>query len=209
MVFERIRELLSKNRLPPGTGELLARVRDTQELLRELDSLVTRNEVAVSKLNDELAALERLEAEEREKVRSGALGPRSRASVLRRILRLRQQMDHIEDRLKIHDRNIRLHLDLIGVLKQIEAMSMAGVKEEEVDALVLRFSEELKSYQASLTSGEVLRRRAGEELELPGEEELASLEAEILAEQPERGAEPAEAAREERREGEALEAEES
>ncbi len=209
MVFERIRELLSKNRLPPGTGELLARVRDTQELLRELDSLVTRNEVAVSKLNDELAALERLEAEEREKVRSGALGPRSRASVLRRILRLRQQMDHIEDRLKIHDRNIRLHLDLIGVLKQIEAMSMAGVKEEEVDALVLRFSEELKSYQASLTSGEVLRRRAGEELELPGEEELASLEAEILAEQPERGKESAEAAREERREGEALEAEES
>jgi len=208
MVFERIRELLSKNRLPPGTGELLARVRDTQELLRELDSLVTRNEVAVSKLNDELAALERLEAEEREKVRSGALGPRSRASVLRRILRLRQQMDHIEDRLKIHDRNIRLHLDLIGVLKQIEAMSMAGVKEEEVDALVLRFSEELKSYQASLTSGEVLRRRAGEELELPGEEELASLEAEILAEQPERAEEPAEAAREERREGEALEAEE-
>ena len=119
------------------------------------------------------------EAAEKERVQSGGRGARTRASVLRRILRLRQQMDHIEDRLKIHDRNIRLHLDLIGTLKQIDAMAMAGVGEGEVDAIILRFGDELKSYQASLTSGEVLSDMDKAEA-LPGEEDLAALEAEIL-----------------------------
>jgi hypothetical protein len=181
MIFARVRELLTKNRLPPGTTELLASVKDTGELLRGLDELVTRNEVAVTELNEELAALEELERQQKEKIRSGSLGRRTRASVLRRILRLRQQMDHTEDRLKIHDRNIRLHLDLIGTLKQIDAMAMAGVGEREVDGIILRFGEELKSYQASLTSGEVLDRMEKAE-QLPGEEDLSTLEAEILGE---------------------------
>ena len=193
MAFARIRELLAKNRLPPGTDELLARVEDTGQLLRGLDEMVTRNEVAVNELNRELAALEGLEAEEKERIRSGSLGPRTRTSVLRRILRLRQQMDHTEDRLKIHDRNIRLHLDLIGTLKQIEAMNMAGVGEKEVDAIILRFGEELKSYQASLMSGEVLKTRERFE-ELPGEADLTSLETEIVGEREAAPAPAAEAA---------------
>jgi hypothetical protein len=178
MVFSRVKELLAQSRLPPGTGELLAQVKDTAELLRGLDEMVTRNELAVSELNQELAALEELEAEEKDRVRSGRLGRRTRASILRRILRLRQQMDHIEDRLRIHDRNIRLHLDLIGTLKQIDAMAMAGVGESEVDGIILRFGEELKRYQASLTSGEVLERIEKAD-KLPGKEDLSSLEAEI------------------------------
>ncbi len=178
MVFSRVKELLTQNRLPPGTGELLSTVKDTGELLRGLDEMVTRNEVAVAELNQELAALERLEAGEKEKIRSGDLGKRTRASILRRILRLRQQMDHVEDRLRIHDRNIRLHLDLIGTLKQIDAMAMAGVGEQEVDAIILKFGDELKTYQKSLTSGEVLEGIEKAE-KLPGEEDLSSLEAEI------------------------------
>ena len=190
MVFGRIRELLGKNKLPPGTGELIQRVRDTGELLRGLDELVTRNEVAVADLNEELAALEALEGKEEERVRGGGLGQRTRESVLRRILRLRQQMDLIEDRLRIHDRNIRLHLDLIGTLKQIDAMAMAGVGEKEVDAVILGFGEQLRSYQAALTSGEVL---SGIEKadRLPGQEDLAALEAEILGERAEAARGPA------------------
>ena len=65
--------------------------------------------------------------------------------------------------------------------QQIDAMGMAGVGEKEVDEIILRFGEELKAYQASLTSGEVLSAMERTDA-LPGEEDLSCLEAEILRE---------------------------
>ena len=179
MLMEALKKVLGKLRLPADTRKLVAKAGSPAELARQLDRLITANELEYRGLQKEIEELERQEAEEVAKVRAGELGVRSKKISLMNVQRLRRQEDALETRLRIHDDNMKLHQALLGKIQAVEAMDMRGLEEEQVDAIAVEFQEELERYTAAVEAGATL----GDEA-LPSDaerdRELEALEAEIL-----------------------------
>ena len=178
MVMDRIRRLLGRKEVPVEARDILAAATTPQDMLRGLDELITRNEVEVDRIHKEIEALETVEEQEKSRVRDGELADRSRNNTLRRIGRLRKQMDNLEERLRIYNRNINLQHHLVGKVQALEAMELRGVDEEKIDSILLEYEEELSHYSSVLDTEDMATSA------LPGElddsEELRALEAEIL-----------------------------
>lgn len=178
MVMDRIRRLLGRKEVPVEARDILAAATTPQEMLRGLDELITRNEVEVDRIHKEIEALETVEEQEKSRVREGDLADRSRNNTLRRIGRLRKQMDNLEERLRIYNRNINLQHHLVGKVQSLEAMELRGVDEEKIDSIMLEYEEELSHYSSVLDTEELTT--SGLPGELDDSEELRALEAEIL-----------------------------
>jgi hypothetical protein len=129
-------------------------------------------------VNREIEALERVEAREIERVRDGTLAERSKNNTLRRVQRLRKQMDNLEERQRIYNRNISLQISLVGRIQSLDAMEMRGVDEAAIDQILSGYEEELSSYREVLETEEVLNVDTGTVLD--DSQDLAAIEAEIL-----------------------------
>ena len=88
-------------------------------------------------------------------------------------------MDALEDRMKILDTNINLHLKLMGKIQSMQAMEMRGVEEEQIDTVLLEFDAQLEEYESALKAGELVDSRRFE-VDSAEEQALEELEAEIL-----------------------------
>lgn len=204
-LLDHLRHLFSRAEIPDEARRIFDRAQTPQDLLRGLDHLLTQNEVEFRELERELEKLEAREREEIDRVRAGAVDGRQKRNALLAIQRLRKQMENYENRLRIYDRNMNLHLDLIGKIQEIEAMKLRGVDEARIDRIVMDFEEALEKYDDTMHAAEV----AGESRSRLGakdERDLAALEREITGAAPAREAEkePA-AARPERPRREPLE----
>ena len=191
MIMEKIRRLIGHKEIPRDARELLTDARSPRELLRGLDELITRNEMEVNAINREIEALEQVESREVTRVREGALAERSKNNVLRRIQRLRKQMDNLEERQRIYNRNINLQIHLVGRVQALEAMEMRGVDETAIDSILHTYEEELCSYQNALDTEDLLVSELGPTLD--DSNQLSSIEAEILG-SPEEGPDAPESA---------------
>ena len=180
MLFDRLKTLFKKTPVPKAARDLLENAESTGEILKGLDELITRNEVELEELHKEIEGLEELEKTEAERVRFGELGIRSKKNSLRKIQRLRKQMDNVEDRVRIHDANINLLIQLVGKIQSVESMEMRGVGEEQIDSILLEFESQLDDYSDVLQTGEIEGRSVAS-MELPADRELESLEKEILS----------------------------
>jgi hypothetical protein len=104
---------------------------------------------------------------------------------------MRRQLDNLEERMDIYDRNINLHLNLIGRIQQVEAMSLAGVDEAQIDDIILDFETHFEQYTETVAAGEAAI-TAKDTLKSASDNELAELESEIKGEtepQPKRAGE--------------------
>lgn len=187
MKMDRLRRLFGRKEIPVEARDLLARADNPQDMLRGLDELITRNEVEVDRIHKEIEALEAVEGQEKDRVREGELAERSRNNALRRIQRLRKQMDNLEERLRIYNRNINLQIHLAGKVQALEAMELRGVDEERIDSILLEYEEELAAYSSVLDTEDVATSALPDGLDDTAD--LRALEAEILGK-------PAEAQRE-------------
>ena len=178
MVMDRIRRLLGRKEIPLEARDMLAQATTPQEMLRGLDELITRNEIEVDRIHKEIEALEVVEGQEKDRVRAGDLAERSRNNTLRRIGRLRKQMDNLEERLRIFNRNINLQHHLVGKVQALEAMELRGVDEERIDSILLEYEEELSHYSSVLDTEDLATSLLPDDLD--DSEELRALEAEIL-----------------------------
>lgn len=179
MWTERLRKIFGKSPVPREARDLVSGARSTGEILKGLDELITRNEVELEGLHREVEGLEKLETREVEAIRAGTLGARSQRNSLRKVQRLRKQMDNVEDRVRIHDSNIHLLIQLVGKIQAIESMEMRGVSEEEIDTILVDFESQLDEYSNSVQASDIAVTDLSA-TELAGEKELAELEAEIL-----------------------------
>ena len=179
-IFDKLAKLFKDTPLPDETKDIFVNTSDTKELLSGLDKLITRNELRLKQLNKELEKLEEMEQTDVKKVKDGSVSGRSKNNVLRTIKRMRRQLDNLERRIEIYDRNINLHLNLIGKIQQMEAMSLAGVDEEQIDDIILDFESHFEEYTETVAAGETAVEH--EPLKGTSDEELAELEAEIKGE---------------------------
>jgi hypothetical protein len=183
-LLEKIAALFQRDEVPDEAKALLAGVKTTAELLHGLDMLVTRNELELEELNREIDKLERQEREEMERVRGGAVDGRAKQNVLRRIQRLRKQMDNYENRVRIFNRNVELHQTLIAKIQEIEAMRLRGVDESRIDQIIMEHSEELERYHDTMSASKVADEVIADAVSLREQAELARLEAEIVGQEP-------------------------
>lgn len=183
-IFEKLGRLFKDTPLPDETKEVFLNTADTKELLTGLDKLITRNEVRLKGLNKELENLSEMEQAEVKRVQNNEVTGRTKNNALRSVRRIRRQLDNIEQRIEIYDRNISLHLNLIGKIQQMEAMSLAGIDEEQIDDIILDFESQFEEYTETVAASEGAASR--EPFKSVSDGELAQLEAEIKGEaQPE------------------------
>ena len=182
MLMDKLKRLFTRQEIPKDARDLIREAQDPRDVLRGLDELITRNEMEVNNITREMKALEEVEAGEISRVRSGELPDRSKNNVLRRITRLRKQMDNLEERQRIYNRNINLQIDLVGRVQALEAMDLRGVDEERIDSILAEYEQELSDYQSVLETQEIA---TGDLVGmLDDTTELGALEASILGEEP-------------------------
>ncbi|MBI4576486.1 MAG: hypothetical protein HY722_09515 [Planctomycetes bacterium] len=178
-LMDRLRGLFSRRTLPDDTRALFQEAHSTREVLKGLDDLLTRNELEHGVVNKEIAALEAREQAEIARVRAGDLPPRQKRNALLAIQRLRKQMDNLENRLAIYDKNMNLHINLIGKIQDMEAMQLKGVDEQDIDRVVEDFEEHFESWMNSVTAGEAATEAASRAV-AQDEAEIARLEREVV-----------------------------
>ena len=183
MLIDKLKAMLTRHPVSEETMQVVEKAGTTRELLHGLDALHTRNEMEFNEVTREIEKLEAIEEGEGGAIRAGELSERRKRNALLRIRRLRKQMENLDNRLKIYDRNMSLHLNLIGKVQEMEAMSLRGVSEKEIDKIVLDFEEKLDSYMNTMASAQVVE----ESVPIPDvatEHELQKIEREVLDEEP-------------------------
>lgn len=176
-LFSKLKQVFGGGKVPDDMVEAFTSSENTKELLGNIDKLITRNQVEIKTQEKQLLKLGTMEEEDVDKVRAGTLSGVTRRMALRNIKRLRKQISNVEDRLNIYDKNINLHLNLIGKIQQMEAMQLRGVSEEEIDTVIMDFEANFEAYTAALEAGEDIEAHASRLAS--DEKELEALESEL------------------------------
>ena len=178
-LLDQLRGLFARDEIPDEAKRIFDKAQTPHELLKGLDKLLTENEVEFKELERELERLEDREKSEMQRVREGAVDGRQKRNTLLQIQRLRKQMDNYESRLRIYDRNMNLHLNLIGKIQEMEAMKLRGVDESKIDRIVMDFEETLEKYNDTMNAAEIAQTTKST-ASARDERELAALEREIV-----------------------------
>lgn len=179
MLFDKLKELLSRHPVSDETMKVVQKSGSTRDLLHGLDALHTRNEMEFNEVTREIEKLEAIERQEAEGIRGGELSDRRKRNSLLRIRRLRKQMENLDNRLKIYDRNMSLHLNLIGKVQEMEAMSLRGLEEAQIDKILIDFEEKLESYMDTVASAQVVE-ESQPITDVATERELQEIEKEVV-----------------------------
>lgn len=179
-ILERIKLMIKGQ-----AGEAEQVIKDahsTSEMLGHLDELITRNEVELRKTRQELARLELSERASIENIKSGRVGEREKEFVLLQIKRTRGQMENLKLRADILNKNIELHLNLVGKIQAMEAMDLRGIEQNVVERVMLDFEEGMEKFRENVTTGEGVTKARNEVLSAKDKDDLRKLEKEILGE---------------------------
>lgn len=181
-LLERIKEMIK------GAGgeaeQVIKDAHSTREMLEHLDELITRNEVELRKTRQELARLELSERASIENIKSGRVGDREKEFVLLQIKRTRTQMQNLKLKADILNKNIELHMNLVGKIQAMEAMDLRGIEQTVVERVMLDFEEGMEKFRDSVQTGEGVVQSRDDVLTSKDKEDLRQLEKEILGEQP-------------------------
>ena len=181
-ILEKIRNLFSGGGgIPEEARSVIEKARSTHELLSGLDSVLTRNEMEFNKLKREIDKVVAILDEEEVKVQEGDLKGRQKRYTLQYIKRLRSHLDNLDHRMTIYDKNINLHIQLIGKIQDMEAMALRGVDEKQIDKIILEFEEQVVAFMDVVHTGEAGFEGATSIAERE-DKELAALEKELLEE---------------------------
>lgn len=181
-LLERIKMMLTGS-----AGEAEQVIKDahsTREMLEHLDELITQNEVELRKTRQELARLELSERASIENIKSGRVGEREKEFVLLQIKRTRTQMSNLKLKADILNKNIELHMNLVGKIQAMEAMDLRGIEQNVVERVMLDFEEGMEKFRDSVHTGEGVIQTRDDVLTGKDKDDLRKLEKEIMGEAP-------------------------
>ena len=209
-LFTRLGKMFSGGNMPDEAKAAFENSENTKDLLKKLDKVSTVNEVEMKGLEKQMLKLGEIETSEIDKVRAGKQNDVAKRLSLMEIKRLRKKQENLTDRLNIYDRNITLHLNLIGKIQQMEAMQLRGVSSEEIDDVIMDFEANFETYTEALAASEDFEAHASKveadqealneiEKEVAGvskrkeqDKELTDLENEIMGKKDEEKEKPTE-----------------
>lgn len=180
-LLERIKDMI---RTSSGEAEQVIKdANSTREMLERLDELITQNEVELRKTRQELARLEMSERASVENIKSGRVGDREKEFVLLQIKRTRTQMQNLKLKADILNKNIELHMNLVGKIQAMEAMDLRGIEQNLVERVMLDFEEGMEKFRDSVQTGEGVTETREDVLTTKDKDELRKLEKEIMGEE--------------------------
>jgi hypothetical protein len=179
-ILERIKDMIRGH--TGVTEQAIRNASSTREVLEHIDDLITTNEVELRKTRNELARLEMSERAAVENVKSGRVGDREKEFVLLQIKRTRGQMDSLKLKADILNKNIELHMNLVGKIQAMEAMDLRGIEQSMVEKVMLDYEEGMEKFREAVHSGEEVTKKKDGVLTARDKEDLRKLEAEILGE---------------------------
>jgi hypothetical protein len=154
-ILDKLRNLFSRGGgIPDEARTVIENARSTRELLTGLDAVLTRNEMEFNKLKKEIDKVVGILSDEEAKVQDGDLQGRQKRYTLQYIKRLRSHLDNLDHRMTIYDKNINLHIQLIGKIQDMEAMALRGVDEKQIDKIIMEFEDQVGAYMDVVRAGE-------------------------------------------------------
>jgi hypothetical protein len=153
-IMEKLKALFHRGDVPSEARDAFDSAGNTKDLLRNLDLILTKNEIEFNDLKSEIDRVDAILSEEEGKIKEGSAAGRQRRYTLQYIKRLRSHLDNLDHRMTIFDKNINLHINLIGRIQDMEAMALRGVDEEQIDKIILDFESHLGRYQDVIRAGE-------------------------------------------------------
>ena len=180
-LLERIKLMFSGS---TGDAEMVIKnANSTREMLEHLDELITQNEVELRKTRQELARLELSERASIENIKTGRVGDREKEFVLLQIKRTRTHMGNLKLKADILNKNIELHMNLVGKIQAMEAMDLRGIEQSVVERVMLDFEEGMDKFRESVQTGDGVVQSRDEVLSNKDKEDLRKLEKEIMGEE--------------------------
>ena len=178
-LLAKFTNLFSKGGIPEEAKNALEGARTTQELLTGLDAVLTKNEMEFNKLKKEIDRVVAILDDEEGKITEGDLKGRQKRYTLQYIKRLRSHLDNLDHRMTIYDKNINLHIQLIGKIQDMEAMALRGVDEKQIDDIIMEFEDHVNQYMNVVTAGEA-GFEASTSISEREDRELAKIEKELV-----------------------------
>lgn len=178
-ILDKIRKMFSRGEMPEEARSVIRDAKTTQEALAGLDSVLTKNEIEINKLKKEIDKVDGILQEEEGKIRDEKVQGRQKRYTLQYVKRLRGHLDNLENRMSIYDKNINLHIKLIGKIQDMEAMALRGVDEAQIDRIIMEFEDQVSKYMDVVHAGEA-GFEASTNIADREDKDLARLEREIM-----------------------------
>ncbi|GEM_PF-3031957 len=180
-ILEKVKNLFRSEGIPDEAKSVLDGAQSTKDLLTRLDGVLTRNEMEFNKLKKEIDRVVAILQEEEGKIKDADLQGRQKRYTLQYIKRLRSHLDNLDHRMTIYDKNINLHIQLIGKIQDMEAMALRGVDEKQIDRIIMEFEDHVGKYMDVVHAGEA-GFEATTSIAEREDKELAKIERELLGE---------------------------
>lgn len=155
-----------------------------REELDRYDELITRNEVELRKVMQELQRLELQEKGSAENLKAGRIGEQEKEVVLLSIKRNRTRIESLKHRIHVYNKNIEVLQSMVDKHQTIAAMNLRGIENQMVERLAMDFDERKDKYMESIETANSMKGTDTGILTLSEKEDLKKLERELMGTKP-------------------------
>ncbi len=155
-----------------------------REELDRYDELITRNEVELRKVMQELQRLELQERGSAENFKAGRIGDQEKEVVLLSIKRNRTRIESLKHRIHVYNKNIEVLQSMVDKHQTIAAMNLRGIENQMVERLAMDFDERKDKYMESIETANSMKGTDTGILTLSEKEDLKKLERELMGTKP-------------------------
>ncbi|MBP9892435.1 MAG: hypothetical protein KBG84_11075 [Planctomycetes bacterium] len=155
-----------------------------REELDRYDELITRNEVELRKVMQELQRLELQEKGSAESFKAGRIGDQEKEVVLLSIKRNRTRIESLKHRIHVYNKNIEVLQSMVDKHQTIAAMNLRGIENQMVERLAMDFDERKDKYMESIETANSMKGTDTGILTLSEKEDLKKLERELMGTKP-------------------------
>ncbi|KAA0214390.1 hypothetical protein EDM80_06850 [bacterium] len=155
-----------------------------REELDRYDELITRNEVELRKVMQELQRLELQEKAQADALKAGKIGEQEKEVVLLSVKRNRTRIESLKHRIHVYNKNIEVLQSMVDKHQTIAAMNLRGIENQMVERLAMDFDERKDKYMESIETANAMKGTDTGILSLAEKEDLKKLERELLGARP-------------------------
>lgn len=129
--------------------------RDSKLWLQRFDEYITAAEIEIESVSIELDGLLNLQDSVSAQLKTlNKSGSWHEKSLLIKLDRLNLHADNLKKRIEIYSQNIRVYLNLMSKIQDIQAMKMNGLDEDKISNIWVQFKECLDQYKDRLLAEE-------------------------------------------------------
>lgn len=145
-IIDRFRKLFESRAVSEEEKDIFTRAKTTSDLIRGFEEAMAPNSLELKERERQIDQIEATIGDLGQRLIAADATPTQKDRLNRQLDRLENDRRNVDRRLAIlHYNIVRLQM-LIGRIMEIEARQLAGVTEDDIDAILERADEELQRY---------------------------------------------------------------